>query len=214
MSDLEQSISHWRQQMLAAGIQTPVPLEELEIHLREEVEQQIKTGLSVQAAFNLAAERIGHCNQLNDEFIKARGLNKMKSRKLAGCFYVASLGVLMLVATYAMFKNQLSFDEWLSGMMAQAALLLGSYLIWRNGRRIFPLIGSRRIQSAVGLLGGISGAIWFIVFTNCILPRFDFTTGQLTVAVLWAMVPTLILPNTAFLFLEKSENQPPTAAGK
>ena len=37
MFDLEQSISEWRRQMLAARIPTPVPLEELEIHLREEI---------------------------------------------------------------------------------------------------------------------------------------------------------------------------------
>ena len=44
MFDLEQSIAEWRRQMLAAGIKTPVPLEELEIHLREEIEQQMKSG--------------------------------------------------------------------------------------------------------------------------------------------------------------------------
>ena len=37
MFDLEQSIAEWRRQMLAAGIKTPVPLEELEIHLREDI---------------------------------------------------------------------------------------------------------------------------------------------------------------------------------
>ena len=43
MFDLEQSIADLRRQMLAAGIKTPVPLEELEIHLREEIEQQSKS---------------------------------------------------------------------------------------------------------------------------------------------------------------------------
>ena len=37
MFGLEQAIADWRQQMLAAGIKTPVPLEELEIHLREDI---------------------------------------------------------------------------------------------------------------------------------------------------------------------------------
>jgi hypothetical protein len=32
--------------MLAAGIETPLPLEELEIHLREEIERQVKSGLN------------------------------------------------------------------------------------------------------------------------------------------------------------------------
>jgi hypothetical protein len=58
MFDLEPVIAEWRKQMLAAGIKTPVPLEELEIHLREDIEQQMKTGLSAPAAFNLASARM------------------------------------------------------------------------------------------------------------------------------------------------------------
>jgi hypothetical protein len=60
MFDLEQSISEWRGQMLAAGIKSPVPLEELESHLQEEIERQIKSGLSEQHVFNLAIREIGH----------------------------------------------------------------------------------------------------------------------------------------------------------
>ncbi|HEY5041998.1 MAG TPA: hypothetical protein VIK53_08340 [Verrucomicrobiae bacterium] len=51
MFNLEQSIADWRQQMLAAGIETPVPLDELEIHLREEIERQMKSGSDKQQAF-------------------------------------------------------------------------------------------------------------------------------------------------------------------
>ena len=51
MFNLEQSIADWRQQMLAAGIRTPVPLEELEIHLRDEIERQMKSGSNAQLRF-------------------------------------------------------------------------------------------------------------------------------------------------------------------
>ena len=54
MFDLEQAIAEWREQMFAAGIKSPVPLEELEIHLREEIERQMKSGLSEQNAFDFA----------------------------------------------------------------------------------------------------------------------------------------------------------------
>ena len=213
MFNLEQSITKWRQGMLAAGIQSPVPLEELESHLREEIDQRLKTGLNEQAAFNLAAEKLGHGHLLQDEFARAGGMNSLKVRKAAGYFYAAILGVYVLVATGGMFKNHLTSGEWVSGLTAQAVLLLATSLAWRNGSRFFPLIGSRHLQSAVGLLGGISGALWFIAFAYWILPRFDFTTGQLMVAIMWAMVPTLVLPTSAFLLLENSENRPSTAIG-
>ena len=59
MFDLEKAIAEWRRQMLAAGIKTPVPLEELESHLREDIERQMKSGLSAQRAFEIAMENIG-----------------------------------------------------------------------------------------------------------------------------------------------------------
>ncbi len=71
MFDLEQSIAEWRNQMIAAGIETPVPLEELEIHLREAVENQMQAGLSAQQAFEATVRQIGQAGVLKTEFAKA-----------------------------------------------------------------------------------------------------------------------------------------------
>src|ERR1035437_3764574 len=70
MFDLEKSITDWRQQMLAAGIKTPVPLEELEIHLREEIERQVQSGANEQQAFETAPASIGQTKLLKMEFEK------------------------------------------------------------------------------------------------------------------------------------------------
>ena len=75
MFDLEQTIADWRKQMLAAGIKTPVPLEELEIHLREEIERQMKLRANEQQAFEFAVQEIGNAKVLKDEF------KKISSRK-------------------------------------------------------------------------------------------------------------------------------------
>jgi len=56
--------------MLAAGIKTPVPLEELEIHLREETERQVKSGTITQIAFEIAVGQIGQAQLLKIEFKK------------------------------------------------------------------------------------------------------------------------------------------------
>ena len=70
MFDLEQSISDWRKQMLAAGIKAPVPLDELESHLREEIERQIQSGASDQEAFQRTVLQIGQAKELKAEFVK------------------------------------------------------------------------------------------------------------------------------------------------
>jgi hypothetical protein len=76
MFDLEQSIVDWRKQMLAAGIKTPAPLEELEIHLREEIELQMKSGLNGQEVFNSVVRQIGTAHALKNEFRKAGGIHE------------------------------------------------------------------------------------------------------------------------------------------
>jgi len=77
MSNLESSIARWRQQMLAGGIKTPVPLEELEIHLREEIAERIRGGWSEPAAFAESVREIGPAAALKSEFAKV-------GEKLAG----------------------------------------------------------------------------------------------------------------------------------
>lgn len=70
MFDLEKEIADWRRQMLAAGIKTPVPLEELESHLREDLERQMKSGSNEQEAFEVSIQRIGQPQAIKREFKK------------------------------------------------------------------------------------------------------------------------------------------------
>jgi hypothetical protein len=70
MFNLEQSIAEWRRQMLAAGIKTPVLLDELESHLREEIERQMRAGTSGRDAFKIAALQIGEAGGVKSEFGK------------------------------------------------------------------------------------------------------------------------------------------------
>jgi hypothetical protein len=70
MFNLEQSIAEWRKQMLAAGIKAPVLIEELESHLREEVDRQIRAGTNGQDAFEIAVRQIGEARGIKVEFGK------------------------------------------------------------------------------------------------------------------------------------------------
>lgn len=72
MFNLEQSIAEWRKQMLAAGIKSPVPLDELENHLREEIEEQIHSGKNEQQAFEATVLNFGQSQELQSEFSKER----------------------------------------------------------------------------------------------------------------------------------------------
>jgi hypothetical protein len=79
MFNLEQSIVEWRRQMLAAGLKNPGLLDELESHLREEVEQQIKSGAAAQDAFEKAVEQMGQAKALKQEFKKIAGIKQLRA---------------------------------------------------------------------------------------------------------------------------------------
>lgn len=91
MFDLEQAIAEWRRQMRAAGIKTPVPLEELENHLREEMDARMRSGLAAERAFALAVERIGDVSRLREEFEKAADplIERKRKRLRAFAFFCA-----------------------------------------------------------------------------------------------------------------------------
>ena len=78
MFNLEQAISDWRRQMCRAGIKTPAVLQELEGHLRDEIDRQSQTGRSEQTAFELASAHLGRPDLLKAEFHKVE--RKMMKR--------------------------------------------------------------------------------------------------------------------------------------
>jgi hypothetical protein len=69
MFDLEKSIAEWRKQMLDAGIQSPMPLDELESHLREDIEKHVGSGED--EGFHAAILKFGKPRLIQNEFKKA-----------------------------------------------------------------------------------------------------------------------------------------------
>lgn len=87
MFDLEQAVLEWRRRMLAAGIRTPEAVDELEGHLRDDVEAQTHAGISAERAFENAVRRLGDAVLLKKEFAKTataygRLLRKLKAALL------------------------------------------------------------------------------------------------------------------------------------
>ena len=145
MFDLEQSIADWRQQMLAAGIQTPVPLEELEIHLREEIHRRINSGLNEADAFSSAADNIGQAQLVQNEFAKINmwGISmpadckifRLKAEPIFYFFFVFS----WLVAFGFILRDEgLNFNR-LALIVSSASGVIFSYAFAKIGHRAFAL---------------------------------------------------------------------------
>lgn len=134
MFDLEQSITEWRKQMLAAGIKIPVPLDELESHLREEIERQMKTGLSKCQAFEIAARQIGQPSALKNEFKKTSIKTRYISQRFA-CNMLVIFGVASLAILSVLFLRPPAIDgQTLAGyFMAGKTPLLNLYATFGGG---------------------------------------------------------------------------------
>lgn len=191
MFDLEQAIANWRKQMLAAGIQTPVPLEELEIHLREEIERQIKAGLNPQDAFTSAVRKLGSAHTVQTEFMKvdkSHGALHWKLMEIGLTLVTILLPLLFggIVLKRASFIDMTAAEE-LSSLAALAAF---SFLAWsgRLGHRFLPIIRAKRIRDVILYSCCVSLMLWWVVFLNLIVPRQEFTMGEFLVAFTWAFV--------------------------
>jgi len=185
MFDLEKSISNWRAQMLAAGIKTPMPLEELESHLREDIEQQIRAGLNAEKAFESAAKKIGRIYTLKIEFAKVGEVEKSAKWERRLAIFISS-GVIIPVGIYALLKNDMS-PAWRLLGFADIAVIVLAVFGCRHISKSFPVIPNKRIRMVIGLSFGLFGMVGMIVFAKFILPNFELTEGQLTVVVLWAL---------------------------
>ncbi len=171
---LEESISDWRRQMLAAGIKTPAPLEELEIHLREDIARQMQSGLSAPKAYETAANKVGHAPELNMEFKKVSApMDMQKIIKLAGAICVA-IALLCQVSFCSppvfdfAFAHGLRFGL-MTRMLALAVLVIPvaiTVLSWKFNHKLLPFIHNQWIRRAVGIVcyGGCLLWIRFVLF--------------------------------------------------
>lgn len=86
MFNLERELQKWRQEMAAPGL-TPEIIAELEEHLRDDIERQVRSGIAAPDALQGALQRLGQPQALRHEFnvgshhctiVNALGRNKAK----------------------------------------------------------------------------------------------------------------------------------------
>jgi hypothetical protein len=136
MFDREHFISEWRREMLAKGIGSPVPLEELEEHLREEIERRIECGVDEREAFNLTVQQFGRPETIETEFEKI-GASPMKERVkriiIIGNGIVGVLiGLALVMPAVAQYRHEGAMTS-----ESVVALVIGSFLMLGGGGTTF-----------------------------------------------------------------------------
>jgi hypothetical protein len=191
MFNLEQSIAEWRRRMIAGGIKTPMPLEELECHLREDIQNQIRAGATVEQAFGSATERMGDANGLKQEFEKVskeRKRNWLRAGSVVGGTAIAYSAVFLTwILARRAGKIEITGVEFflVSGSMA-ATIFFG--LVGRRAAKFLPVVANERRQAAVIITGMFLGAFLLRYFWG-FLALDNLVKTQ--IVLLWTMSPIL-----------------------
>jgi hypothetical protein len=147
MFDLEQSISDWRREMKSAGIKSPVPLDELENHLRDDVERQTKSGRTEAEAFDSAVGEMGRARELKSEFKKAG--ETLYERAKHALLALTGITNPQLAINMNMPNSNLNVEpRWTTYLKASAFLMPAAFL-WLFSA-IFLLPKLREICNATG----------------------------------------------------------------
>jgi hypothetical protein len=201
MFNLESSIANWRRQMFAAGI-THTSLDELELHLREEIARQMRSGLNNRQSFHAAVGIIGRAGPLGTEFNKVDGYPGSRFVKLFGlaCGVVAGLftaWILFVLLTI----HESNWPERLSGLLAVAAIILA----WYQGGRWLPALRLSWLRPLTGVLCCLASLGGMELFITAIAPHYlaqaagaSLPVGPMLIAFVWTWAAAAMLGILAY----------------
>lgn len=186
MFNLEQAIADWRHQTAAEGIKGVKVLDELESHLREEIDRQRESGKGEQEAFGIATHQLGDAVLIRDQFRNINNLSPWQERIMIGICgvfigFILFLSSVMIVLCYS------RWTERVIAWTAVGAILLVA-LFWRRALPWLPVIGNNGLRWAAGLGSIAIGITASNLFLEFILPRFEMPPDrQLPAIGLWAV---------------------------
>ena len=182
MFNLEQAITDWRRQMVTGGIESRELLDELESHLRDEIERQIYSGINEQNAYLAAVASIGPARALKGEFAKVAKSDRGQRRIFLRTFYFGSVAFVLLVNTWTLLAYELSTLQRSLGVSAVSLICL--YLACLpHLLRSLPAVRYDRLEKAIKMA---SSLVW-------VWPIWALLEAEHVVHVDIGIVPAMIL---------------------
>ena len=194
--NLDRAIAEWRRRIRASGIAAHA-LDELESHLREDVERQTKSGIDSKHAFENAAQHIGSANAIAAEFKKVPAAALKREQQVMRIYCLVFPIFYACVGGYGLLNNDISFAERTLGFLA-VALTCGFILGTTHCYKLLPTISNRGIRQGIQIGGVLSWLIGCGIVANFVLPHLNLTAGQLVVFFLWLMLPTAVLSGISY----------------
>lgn len=205
MFNLDSAISNWRRKMRADGLKAPRVLDELESHLREDIQNQLRSGVAVERAFALAVSRVGAADQLKVEFAKIRRAGNPRGREnlrrwsvVMGTMFV----YLMLFSTWYLGarsgRMEITILDIVLGVGAAAPMLVFGWL-GRALAKFLPVINKNAV-----VLVAMGAIILLAVLFRIIFPAISpATLVRVQIVSLWALSPLIGLGNCVSAWFDR-----------
>lgn len=191
MFDLEQFITEWRRQMVNAGIKNPVPLEELENHLREDIQNRVRSGAGAEQAFKEAVKQLGAGVRLRLEFEKVSRERKRRwlraSSIIGGTLFAYSAVIASWIVARRAGRIEISATEFFLFLGAMFATMFFGFT-GRYFAKFLPIVLNEKLQAVYIAAAILLGAeLIRIVWDHLALGNF----AQAQIVLLWTMSPLL-----------------------
>lgn len=199
MFNIDEAISGWRKQMLAAGVKSSSALDELQEHLRSDIEQQMRSGTDAGSAFSQAVQRIGSPSKVRDELAKVRTRPGFALEPL----FLAGLALLIVVTfcgTGLVFaKLHMTPAQQILGFIGVSLILLIT-CAWRYALPYLPVFSETQrgyLAICSGILTAASVALATFGLPNSVIRSIEDapigSNNGLIVAIIWAGIPIAIV---------------------
>jgi hypothetical protein len=185
MHDIEPQLAQWRKS-LSPGL-TPIAREELESHLRELVEAELRKGVPVDRAFQQAAQQLGDLAAISGEFQKidrafwwplraARWATLLMTVVLAAIF----VSILLKNSAYPDLQLLLATHTFTISFGYLLTFLLGALALCFSLQRIFTPLNPAQTHSLAQAAHRLSIAATVLTATGIILGMVwaDFAWGK------------------------------------
>jgi len=207
MFKLDEAISEWRRQMSAAGIMSSDVLDELESHLREDVEHRMRSGATVERAFREALQRVGAAENLNVEFAKVRRPDARLSHNTMRICCLAVAAYVFVVETWTLLAFDISMRGRIFGIGVVAMIAGFIGFLPELKRLLWPGVRGRAAAKAIYTVCSYVSVAWV-----CLLFLGEGYIGILSLkmaadVVCWGLVALAVM--TVFVFALGAEPETP-----
>lgn len=199
MFDLEKAIRDWRGALERAARLDSDSLDELESHLRDDVDARRRQGVAAELAFKAAVKSLGSVRDLRKEFRRGESIASAIRSLSKLCLCVVAVMALRIAC-----RAELTLP-WRAAAIFNAIALLAPILGHNLIVRSIPVIGGKTLRNWLGLMFGIVAMAAGIAFMNVLLPNLILTEEEIGVVVLWTLTLMTFLGSAGAL-LEEAYN--------